>query len=439
MDVNSHAEELASDLGVDKEEVTADLQNLLEYSVPIDEAKQSVRRKHGGGGGGSSPTPDSVDLDEITTDHGNVTVTVKVLTAGTRTIRYQGDDLTIREGELADETGTISYTAWQDFGFEPGDTLTIGNAGVREWDGEPELNLNDSTTVAMADEGLDVDATVGGDRDLVDIRPGDRGRNVEVRVLEVDEKTISGRDGETEILEGVLGDETAKLPFTDWNPRAEVEEGADLRIEDVYVREFRGVPSINLTEFTQVTPLPDAVEVADEAPRLSVAEAVASGGMFDVEVVGNVLEVRDGSGLIERCPECSRVVQGGQCRSHGEVEGEDDLRVKAILDDGTDTVTVVLDDELTAEVYGGGLEKALSAAKDAMDKEVVADEIADTLVGNAYRVRGNLSVDDYGANLDADEFELADEDPAESAREVLATLEGDGTTGEAADATEVAE
>jgi len=92
MDVNSHAEELASDLGVDKEEVKADLQNLLEYSVPIDEAKQSVRRKHGGGGGGSTPTPDSVDVDEITTDHDGVTVTVRVLTQGTRTIRYQGDD-----------------------------------------------------------------------------------------------------------------------------------------------------------------------------------------------------------------------------------------------------------------------------------------------------------------------------------------------------------
>ena len=65
MDVNEHAEELASDLGVDKEEVIKDLRNLLEYSVPIDEAKQSVRRKHGGGGGGSSPTPDAVDVAEI--------------------------------------------------------------------------------------------------------------------------------------------------------------------------------------------------------------------------------------------------------------------------------------------------------------------------------------------------------------------------------------
>ncbi len=422
MDVNEHAEELASDLGVDKEEVIKDLRNLLEYSVPIDEAKQSVRRKHGGGGGGSSPTPDAVDVAEITTDHGSVTVTVRVLTAGTRTIRYQGDDITIREGEFADGTGTISYTAWQEFGFEPGDSLTIGNAGVREWDGEPELNLNESTAVAVADEPVAVDEPVGGDRDLVDIRAGDRGRNVEVRVLEAEDKTISGRDGETAIREGVLGDETAKLPFTDWDPRPEVAAGADLRIEDVYVREFRGVPSINLTTFSEVTPLPDPVAVADDAPRLSIAEAVAAGGLFDVEVVGNVLEVRDGSGLIERCPECGRVAQGGQCRSHGAVDTEDDLRVKAILDDGTDTVTVVLDDELTAAVYGGGLDDALAAATEAMDKEVVAESIADRIVGGAYRVRGNLSVDDYGANLDAEEFELAADDPGDEARTILAEV-----------------
>jgi len=96
--------------------------------------------------------------------------------------------------------------------------------------------------------------------------------------------------------------------------------------------------------------------------------------------------------------------------------------VKAILDDGTDTVTVVLDDELTAEVYGGGLDDALDAAKDAMDKEVVADDIADSLVGRAYRVRGSLSVDDYGATLDAAEFELADDDPADHARAALAEV-----------------
>lgn len=422
MDVDSHAEELASDLGVDKQEVRDDLENLLEYSVPIDEAKQSVRRKHGGGGGGDA-SPSALDVADVAPDAGNVTVTGRVLSVGTRTIRYDGEESTIREGELADDTGKISYTAWQDFGFEPGDTVSVGNAGVREWEGEPELNLGESTTVALESDPVEVPYPVGGDRDLIELEPGDRGRNVEATVLELEERTIDGRDGETEILSGVLADETARLPFTDWQPRPEVAEGAQLRLEDVYVREFRGVPSVNLTEFTTVAPAD--VTVSDEAPRLSVREAVDTGGMYDVTVVGNVLEVRDGSGLIQRCPECGRLVQNDQCRSHGQVDPEDDLRVKAIVDDGTDTVTAILGTELTKEIYGGTLADALDAARDAMDREVVADEIAADLEGREFRVRGHLSVDDYGANLDASQFAVADEPPAERARALLAAVAGD--------------
>ena len=422
MDVDDHAEELASDLGVDKAEVKSDLQNLIQYSVPIEEAKQSVRRKHGGDTGGSA-APTTLDLADVTPDSGAVTATVRVLTVGTRSIRYQGEEQTIREGEFADGTDTISYTAWQDFGFEPGDTITVGNANVREWEGEPELNIGSNSTVAMATETLSVPQTVGGDRDLIDLSPGDRGRAVEVEVLDVESRTIDGRDGETEILSGVIADETAKLPFTDWEPHDAVQEGATLRIEDVYVREFRGVPSVNVSEFSRVLPLDRTVSVPESAPRMSVGDAIDTGGLFDVELVGNVLEVRDGSGLVERCPECGRVVQNGQCRSHGDVEGVDDLRVKAVLDDGTGTVTVILGTDLTEAIYGGDVEDAKAAARDAMDKEVVAEEIADGLVGLEYRVRGNLSVDEFGANLDADEFAATTDGAADRARALLAELE----------------
>ena len=196
----------------------------------------------------------------------------------------------------------------------------------------------------------------------------------------------------------------------------------------MYVREFRGVPSVNISEFTAVSTLTEPVPVRESAPRLSIREAVSSGGLFDVEVVGNVLEVRDGSGLIERCPDCGRVVQNGQCRSHGDVDGEDDMRVKAILDDGTGAVTVVLDRDLTEEVYGGTMAEAREQAREAMDKEVVADRIRDRLVGREYRVRGNLSVDDYGANLDAAEFAESDDDPASRARELLDSAGHEGVS-----------
>ncbi|MFB6118950.1 Single-stranded DNA binding protein [Halosegnis sp.] len=422
MDIEREAEELASDLGTDKEEVLEDLEKLVSYSVPLDEAKGSLRRKYGDGS--TSDEPATKNIADVSPDEGNVTVTARVLTVGKRSIRYQGDDQVIYEGELADETGRISYTAWQDFDLSVGDTITAGNADVREWDGEPELNLGSATTLVFEDEPLEVTYELGGDRELAALSPGDRGRNVVVRVLECEQKVIDGRDGETEILSGVLGDESGRLPFTDWDPHEAIEEGASVRIENVSIREFRGVPSVNVSEFSSVISLGETVPVSEEAPEMDIGEAVASGGVYDVTVVGNIIEVRDGSGLIERCPECGRVVQNGQCRSHGQVDAEDDLRVKAILDDGTGAVTTILGHDLTAEVYGGGIEAAKEHAREEMDKEVVADDIRDTLVGREFRVRGQLSVDEYGANLDATEFAESDENPAARARATLAEVRG---------------
>ena len=262
----------------------------------------------------------------------------------------------------------------------------------------------------MADEPVETAAEIGGDSELIDLSPGDRGRNIEVTVEEVETRTIDGRNGETTILSGVLADGT--------------ETGGSCRIEDVYIREYRGSPSINVSEFSTVTPLSAPIEATDSAPQLSLDEAVDSGGLFDVEVVANVLEVRDGSGLIERCPECGRVIQNDQCRAHGAVDGEDDLRIKAILDDGTDTITAIIGRDQTETIYGGGIETAKQAARDAMDKEVVAESIRDALVGNSYRVRGSLSIDEYGANLTVEAFDADDTDPAEQAITVLTEVRG---------------
>jgi hypothetical protein len=57
-----------------------------------------------------------------------------------------------------------------------------------------------------------------------------------------------------------------------------------------------------------------------------------------------------------------------------------------------------------------------------MDKEVVAETIRERLVGNAYRVRGSLSVDEYGPNLNVEAFDAADEDPAALATAALAEV-----------------
>jgi Single-stranded DNA-binding replication protein A (RPA), large (70 kD) subunit and related ssDNA-binding proteins len=421
MNIDEEAKELASALGRDAEDIKAELEDLVAYSVPIEEAKQSIRRKYTDTG---AAPPESKDIAAITMSDSSVNVTARVLTAGKRRIQYQGDEQVIIEGRLADETSDISYTAWEDFGFTAGDSITVGNAGVREWEDNPELNLNQSSSVMLEDDLVDVPYNIGGESDIVDLQPGNRGRIIAGRILEAQSRTIDGRDGETMIRSGVIGDESGRLPFTDWQARERIAEGRSVRFEDVYIREFRGVPQINLSEFTAVESLDRDVAVNDEPERMSIDDAITAGGAFDIEIVGNVLEIREGSGLIERCPECGRVLQNNECRAHGPVDGEDDMRVKAIVDDGTGAVTAILDRSLTSTLYGGSMEDAKSAARDAMNKAVVADTIRERVVGREYCLRGNISVDEYGASAEAKEFSptegTADERAARLIEEVRA-------------------
>ena len=416
-EVSEHAVELAEELDADPDEVEERLRNLLEYSVPLEEAERTVRRRYGSDG--SEPaTVETKDIDDLSPSDSRVVVEATVLSAGRRSIRVSGDDTVITEGELADDTGVISYTAWDEMEFVPGDNVRV-EGEVREWNGEPQINIDSRSDVRSAEATVEPVEEPHAVRSLAELEDGDRAVTLEVAVVESEEKTISGRDGETKITSGVVGDASGRLPFTDWENR-ELEEGGSVRLENAYVNEYRGIPQVNLGEFTEVEEMEtEDVDISQAPPRTDIAETVTKGGDFDVVVRGNVLSVKEGSGLIERCPECGRVVQKGQCRAHGEVDAEPDMRTKAVLDDGTGAVTLVVGRELTEELYGGTLEDAREEARDAMDRSVVAERIAENTVGRRWQVRGNVSVGDYGANMNVSEMEEADDDPADEALEVL--------------------
>ncbi|MFP4632185.1 MAG: Single-stranded DNA binding protein [Halobacteriales archaeon] len=414
-DVASRARRISEEVDADPDEVESRLRNLLEYSVPMDEALRTVRRRYESTSS-SEPTSEPVSIDDLSVGDTGVSVEVVVLSAGRRSVNAGGDLTTIHEGEVADESDVIAYTSWEDFPFEPGDSVEIEDAEVREWNGEPQLNLGSNTRVR---ETEDVDALREpyGTRDLDDLDSGDRGVDVEAVVVSSETREINGRDGETTITSGTLGDASGRLQFTDWENRG-LREGDAVRIENAYVNEYRGLPQVNMGEYTEIAYV-DEVTVDGSPPEVTVAEAVEGGGDFDVVVEGDVLEVKEGSGIVERCPDCGRVVQRGQCRAHGEVDAEVDMRVKAVVDDGTGALNLIAGRELTEKIYGGSLEDARSMARDAMDRGVVEEAIAERAVGQRWRVRGDVSVGDYGANIDAREIDEVDDDPRERALEVL--------------------
>lgn len=175
---------------------------------------------------------------------------------------------------------------------------------------------------------------------------------------------------------GLLGDETGTIKFTAWakSDLPDLQAGEVYHLGNVVTDEYEGRYSVKLNRTTTIEHLDTDVEVGDNA----------------VEIEGALVDIQSGSGLIKRCPEedCTRVLQNGRCSEHGDVEGEFDLRLKAVIDDGVDVHEVIFDQETTEEITGVTLDEAKQRAMDALDTSVVADEMRADIVGQYYRVRG---------------------------------------------------
>ncbi|AEH36417.1 replication protein A [Halopiger xanaduensis] len=191
---------------------------------------------------------------------------------------------------------------------------------------------------------------------------------------------------------GLLGDPTGTIKFTKWakSDLPTLEEGGVYELRNVVTDEYQGRYSVKLNSTTVVEELDEELEVGDDTS----------------EIEGALVDMQSGSGLIKRCPkeDCTRVLQNGRCNEHGEVEGEFDLRIKAVVDDGIDAHEVIFDKDATEELTGLSLEEAKDMAMDALDTTIVADEIADDIVGTYYRIEGPT----FGRYVLADEVEELD-------------------------------
>lgn len=230
-----------------------------------------------------------------------------------------------------------------------------------------ENQLSDETGVERGSGGGG-GSTYG---EIAELDAPDEWTNLRVKVVE-----LWDSDSDAVAQSGLIGDETGRIKFTSWakSDLPTLDEGESYELENVVTDEFQERIGVNLNSSTEITELDEDVEV----------------GNADIEVSGAFVDVQSGSGLIKRCPEddCTRVLQNGRCSEHGEVEGEFDLRVKGVIDDGEKVYDVLLDREQTEDVTGITMEEAKQESMDALDTSVVTDQIEDELIGRYYRVEG---------------------------------------------------
>ena len=87
---------------------------------------------------------------------------------------------------------------------------------------------------------------------------------------------------------------------------------------------------------------------------------------------------------------CNRPLNKGVCVDHGKQEGEYDLRVKAVLDDGRTAQDIILNQEMTFKVTGIDVKIAKKMAMDAVDPAIVLDEIKRIMLGKYFTVNGRM-------------------------------------------------
>ncbi len=96
-----------------------------------------------------------------------------------------------------------------------------------------------------------------------------------------------------------------------------------------------------------------------------------------------------------------------------------DMRIKAIIDDGTGALTLVLDAGLTQEICGFTIEDATLVARAAMSQGEVEEEIRRKLLGKMLGARGNMSKGEFGITLVASKVWESPDIIEEKSKELL--------------------
>jgi len=428
-----HIEEITRALGdkLSEEQIAEELQKYVDvYKLSIPMAKRTIVKKYGGDSSGFSAGFQR-KLAELRPNDPNVDFVAKVLSANAKEIQAKGEKKQIVFGFLGDDTTTLPYTAWEieDLQLNKGDVISVKGAYTREYQGRVQVNFGNRVSIKKEDPSTvgDIQVAQGPPRavGIGELREAMGYVEVKGRILSLEPREVTVQGETKKIFSGVLADETGKVQFTAWSD-FKLEQGEVVKVSRGTVKAWRGIPQLSFDERGEVIRIKEKFPSAEELRKTGVrmiAEIAAKGGAVDATVRGVLIEVRDGSGLIMRCQECKRALQKGMCKIHGRVDGYPDLRVKAILDDGSGAVGVVMSRELSEKLLDITLDESMQKAKEKMNFDIVKDEMDELLTLKILTVSGPVTADQYGLSMIVKEAQLSAIDVKQEAEKLLVELE----------------
>lgn len=434
-ELTPHIEELKKALTgkIDENQLEKELDTYLNtYHVSIDAAKRGILRKYGVGETSSFVTADTISkkIGDLKGTEMNVDIVAKTIYVDKKEITVRGNKKTIVSGVLGDETGTSQFTIWEGENVElvKGDVYTFKNAYTKKWNERIQINLGSRGKVEPTDIKIDVtERTIvaeASEIDIGNIKDGVGNVTVTGRIMSVDAKNVMVKNEQKVVYSGIIADDSGKVQFSAWNDFG-LKAGETIHVKNAYVRAWRGIPQLNLGDKCEVSRVDDSfTNINDGVAKKTVADIFSIGGGLDISITGTVVDLRIGSGLIKRCPECNRSILGDECTTHGHVEPVLDLRMKLTLDDGTGAISAIVNRQDTEKITGITLDAAKGLAKAHGNPDIVATEMTQLIIMKRLTVIGNVMSDDYGPMMIVRSAEVDNVDVMAEAEKLYEEVEG---------------
>ena len=372
-----------------------------------------------------------VDINTIKSE-GSVTVVGRLLASRNDVIhRKDGSgSIDVVRGRIADDSGAIGFLSWEPFEHEIGSLLKIENAQIRVFRDTPEINIGGSSKIEIFH-----DSNFASAEDLVarsvsrieDLRDGSRDVEIVLEIQKMIKRDFQGRDGEAKsVWSGDVADPTGKCRCSIWSePPFDFESTpVVVRLKGVRVRAWQGIPDITVDNESQIevlaaAPWGDDVDLANNVVDVELSDLSSGASRVGISTTGNVISIREDSGIIKRCPECRRVLRDGECATHGAQEGETDVRLRVVLDDGKSTISLIINKSASESLIGMNQDQISSHIVENGTMAFV-QELRDLLLGKKLKASGRTIVDEQGAMLLSDDVELVEVDSVLAAAELRA-------------------
>ena len=380
---------------------------------------------------GTRPVNDPSDPIEINNipKEGYICVVGRVLSSRNDQIhRKDGSgSIDVVRGRIADESGTIGFLSWEPFEYQVGNLIKVDGAQVRTFRDTPELNFGRTTKIELYHDSNFADEEKLKSQNIQTISQlTDGSRDVEtiVQIIEWEKRSFT-KDGEERYLwSGQIADPTGRCRMSAWQelPLALDALPITVKLTGVRVRAWQGIPDITVDNADQVEilekpPWDDSIDLKHHVVEVELSELVSSSSRVGISTTATIVSIREDSGIIMRCTQCRRVLRDGECSTCGPDEGEEDVRIRMVIDDGKNTASLLINKEASIKITG--MEQiGMKELIDLDGQMEFVQSLRNKLLGLMVNASGRTIVDDQGAMILADNVELVDEDAALLATEV---------------------